>query len=1141
MPSKTLHIAQLYHLSLITIRKSQYEHQLNKWGIRVNLKDPEWRSLLQILSSLPNSGEYHEVRLTGRLITAERIARERSRRQMTDANVEGQISQACPEIPKGITFHPPLDVQHLPCAPDTIPPSLELTLIDPKTYSVPLLASSSINMPAFSDIEWQHQPTFLGIFEPHAWTRAIDWMPLTSLSQRNSWNAKLLDIIDKISFVSVVGCPLQNNGQLIVRDPDFLIPFYLLSSLLNGTEPSVNVTNSQLHGVMRALPKSVVLKLFGTLDSPFSDMLRERVFASALNAGDAETVEAMLSLGLDPCERIWFDSGVGSDLPLERALYFNKFSVCKAIVNHRCKPQSCSARDSSQDEVLRELLDGYYQLVNRHFPLTSSEWREFSDLLQTALSQGARPTNECFLVAYHDDSLAHHLITLECTGVNGWIKRGLLALRWPEVQNRTSKLKEVESQQIHWILNYVLRQHRNEIDRKDPEIVAEVLRALKTAVITRDPGATHIIVEACKEPKGVFNHKLPEKTLTDFISPSLQQNQTTAQSLVEEHVSHGCCSIPDKDQTIEQRHLKRIQKDLYETIAKDIAVGDDTGFSQAAEQYLNDADMRYYLHTRSDYADQRLFRLAVEKNHLELIAALFRGLTSDYPRRLELHWSLAHVLQIGSTAAMSAILRDSEPLAKAFASVEEDPPIYSALEDLLYRVQDTSLLCLSGSNAHHQILLRCLCFHAIHTSNGSLVKWLTKNGLDTDEYGIYLSGELYQVFFENMQKMTAHGGLMPNSGSGLPIQIFPSLLSIAAMQNNVSMIRLLVELGADGRDSMALARAVQAGASTATIEALLQAADPDDEGRRKKRHYGSSALREIIRRKNYELLRSLARRVDIDGIELLPNEMPDPRSVEPLSPLGEAILLQDNIAVGILLAGGCDHQALVCYDGFPEEHKRGAHLRRLSPLLAAIDLHNLLIAQMLVEHGASVAPGPTQGLLRSPLQRAAEVGCFEIVEYLLSCNAPVDDSPFYSGGTPLQLAALSGHDKISELLLENHADPNHPPARGDGRSAFEAAAERGRSNIMSLLIKRGTDLDLKFEDDMRSQYDRALHFAENNGHPASKRFVQILYKDLVAARFESSLMDFCGSTHGGTSLEGFPMEMANMLWTSDDRTLFDGS
>ncbi|KAF1365509.1 hypothetical protein EJ07DRAFT_94920 [Lizonia empirigonia] len=72
------------------------------------------------------------------------------------------------------------------------------------------------------------------------------------------------------------------------------------------------------------------------------------------------------------------------------------------------------------------------------------------------------------------------------------------------------------------------------------------------------------------------------------------------------------------------------------------------------------------------------------------------------------------------------------------------------------------------------------------------------------------------------------------------------------------------------------------------------------------------------------------------------------------------------------------------------------------------------------------------GLLRTPLQRAAEIGDFPIVQYFIAQGATIDTVPVYGSGTALQLAAMSGHVGIARLLIEHGADVNHPPARGPG-------------------------------------------------------------------------------------------------------------
>jgi ankyrin repeat protein len=84
---------------------------------------------------------------------------------------------------------------------------------------------------------------------------------------------------------------------------------------------------------------------------------------------------------------------------------------------------------------------------------------------------------------------------------------------------------------------------------------------------------------------------------------------------------------------------------------------------------------------------------------------------------------------------------------------------------------------------------------------------------------------------------------------------------------------------------------------------------------------------------------------------------------------------------------------------------------------------------------------------------------------------------------------------IAELLLEHGADVNHLPAKGEGRTAFEGAAEWSRVDMMSLLVSRNLDFDLVVDEENHTQCDRAMYFAEKRGAPASKRFVQRLRVD----------------------------------------------
>jgi hypothetical protein len=303
----------------------------------------------------------------------------------------------------------------------------------------------------------------------------------------------------------------------------------------------------------------------------------------------------------------------------------------------------------------------------------------------------------------------------------------------------------------------------------------------------------------------------------------------------------------------------------------------------------------------------------------------------------------------------------------------------------------------------------------------------------------------------------------------------------------------LLAQGADTRDSMALLRAVEYRAKATTIQLLLEKAG----GRkyRNTRPYGSAALRQAIRDRDLDMIALLSESVDIDTIESPNKKLDKLNTVLPKNPLGEAIIMCDLDIVRVLLDKGANPNSRVSYVGWVTKDRKTSGkswLPRVSPLLAAIDIQSLPIVQLLVERGAEIDYKRKHGISRTPLQRAAENGEFDIVRYLVAQGALVDTRPVYSGATALQLAAMCGYVGIATFLLEHGANPNFPPAEGAGRTAFEAAAEWSRIDMMSLLMQAGVQLEMEVGNPPESQFERAQRFAEKNGFPASKRYVRFL-------------------------------------------------
>lgn len=111
----------------------------------------------------------------------------------------------------------------------------------------------------------------------------------------------------------------------------------------------------------------------------------------------------------------------------------------------------------------------------------------------------------------------------------------------------------------------------------------------------------------------------------------------------------------------------------------------------------------------------------------------------------------------------------------------------------------------------------------------------------------------------------------------------------------------------------------------------------------------------------------------------------------------------------------------------------------MTPLLVATDIGIQDMVEFSVDNGVEINRNSRLCLLRTSLQRVAEIGDFNLVQYLVSKSAVIDSAPVYGGGTALHLAVVSGHLGIASLLVEKAANVNYPPARGPGRMAFKAA------------------------------------------------------------------------------------------------------
>ncbi|OMP06186.1 hypothetical protein COLO4_08283 [Corchorus olitorius] len=92
-----------------------------------------------------------------------------------------------------------------------------------------------------------------------------------------------------------------------------------------------------------------------------------------------------------------------------------------------------------------------------------------------------------------------------------------------------------------------------------------------------------------------------------------------------------------------------------------------------------------------------------------------------------------------------------------------------------------------------------------------------------------------------------------------------------------------------------------------------------------------------------------------------------------------------------------------------------------TPLHSAIIWEQYAVAVYLLENGAN--PNAVANMGTAALHMAANMGCPNLLEYLISKGAEIDTVPG-AIGTPLQRASFSNLKDNMKFLLDNHANPN---------------------------------------------------------------------------------------------------------------------
>ncbi|KAK2757979.1 hypothetical protein FQN54_004385 [Arachnomyces sp. PD_36] len=205
--------------------------------------------------------------------------------------------------------------------------------------------------------------------------------------------------------------------------------------------------------------------------------------------------------------------------------------------------------------------------------------------------------------------------------------------------------------------------------------------------------------------------------------------------------------------------------------------------------------------------------------------------------------------------------------------------------------------------------------------------------------------------------------------------------------------------------------------------------------------------------------------------------------------LTTAILIEHDEIADELLEYGADVQQDIwveCFMYNEEDDDVEYWGETFSPLQAAAKQQLGSVAQKLVQ-SVDVNYLGEGARRRTPLQHAVENGDMDLINLLLENGARVDGPPAELGGaTALQIAAIQGYIGIARKLIDLGASVNEPPARYQGRTALQGAAEHGRIDMLHMLLEEGA---LVVGDGER-HYQKAVELGERNGHNAAVRMLR---------------------------------------------------
>ena len=859
-------------------------------------------------------------------------------------------------------------------------------------------------------------------------------MPHAVLKGPESLTATLKALLPNTAGVSQVEEQLISSPDSYRSDST--VPRLLRLLLFAITNNFAGVDRLQPVEVVEYLKRQANTRLLQSIlntSGPGSEAFAENLFSAAIESGDARTVEVLLQKGLNPNDLMCTVNG-RNFTPIERSSNLRNIEITRLLLRAKADVNKTFKGWSGDHGAIRCAIGRRSRTVQSHLPL---------ELVRMLLDAGGKVTvrliEDCAAYLYEDSTnllIDFHAKTKPLALLHSRIPENV-AERWDNERATRTVIK-------------ICKIYADSIEGVAPTFNEYLGPTLDTAAQRGNLDLVQFLLRSCVP--------LSHVTLVNAIRG---KNKDIIRLLVDAGVEF-------------------LGSDDYLALAEAIRWGDveilDLLEHKGAWSWIgaakeNRAAFRTVLQAASDVGQLTIVQKVLDHR-------------PTYTTGLDLNGALESAI-LANQEALALMLLDAG--ADVNEGIPEDGALNTSSRTLFWA------LCGKNANIVWSILEADVNIssedlrEAVEWGNHSIIEELISMSVDVnasneDDECSALVISVEEKDTKSMQLLLNAGADVNSVGQGGRGGLRKTALTAAVTNGDVEMVEHLLSIGADPYDTWALSQALSHGMSM--IEKLLTAFNRRYPSGRI--GYGGDALIVAIWEGDHELFEILlqagidantvARELTLDG----PAVGKECQYLDFLTPLGAAIVDEHAGSLAIL-------QRLLSANGNANSIVRSPMCTaKETALLAAVDTKDIQKVQLLIDAGADVNRPAMRGIKRTPLQKAAEIGSFGATQILIDNGALVNAQPAKRGGaTALQLAAIGGYTGIAELLLDNGADINAPAAKVDGRTALEGAAEHGRIDMLRLLSNAGAKLH-------GSEYERALQLAKENGHMATRRYLESL-------------------------------------------------